>query len=436
VSIAARSAQPTFVAPLVRRPLWARTTEIPDPGELSSLLPSASSALAWVRQGEGLIGWGQLAVVHTAGPSRFASAQAAWQRLLDGLEVHDEVRLPGTGAIAFTSFTFDASADRSVLIVPRYVVGRRGGRSWITELGTAATAPAFTPTPPGAVGGHPAQLGPDEFEPVRELGRPRWGPGLVSTTAYRSAVVAATGRMRAGRLDKVVLARDLLARFDSPVDARVVLARLARRHSECWSYAVDGLVGATPELLLRKRGGVVESRVLAGTTWPGGAAGALGSAKNQQEHRYAVDSLRATLRPFCTTLTADGPKHLPLRNVTHLSTDIRGVLAGRTAPSVLQLAASVHPTAAVGGTPSGLAAATIADIEGRLGLRRGRYAGPVGWVDAGGNGELGLALRCAQLSDRSARLFAGCGIVADSDPEVELAESTAKFRAVAEILDA
>jgi menaquinone-specific isochorismate synthase len=130
----------------------------------------------------------------------------------------------------------------------------------------------------------------------------------------------------------------------------------------------------------------------------------------------------------------DGPHVLRLPTVSHLATDVRGHLDPELDPTVLTLAGAVHPTAAVGGTPTDLAMETITELEGRTGLRRGRYAGPVGWVDARGDGELGIALRCAELSGRTARLFAGCGVVADSDPDLELAETAAKLRAVAEAL--
>jgi menaquinone-specific isochorismate synthase len=156
--------------------------------------------------------------------------------------------------------------------------------------------------------------------------------------------------------------------------------------------------------------------------------------KFRDEHRFAVDSLRTTLGPFCTALDLDGPHMLRLPTVSHLSTDVRGLLDPATNPSLFALAGAVHPTAAVGGSPPELAMATLAELEGRSGLRRGRYAGPVGWVDANGDGELGIALRCAQLAGRTARLFAGCGIIAESDPDLELAETTAKFRAVSDAL--
>jgi menaquinone-specific isochorismate synthase len=216
------------------------------------------------------------------------------------------------------------------------------------------------------------------------------------------------------------------------------LRRLAGRFPDCWTFAVDGLLGATPELLLRRTGRELSARVLAGTAPRGAgadddrlAAALLGSAKDRAEHELAVDSLVLALEPYCTTLTAPPePELLTLANVRHLATDVVGrqrASGPRGRAGLLDLIGAVHPTAAVCGTPTADAAAVITELEG---MDRGRYAGPVGWLDARGNGEFGLALRCAELiGDDGARLFAGCGIVAGSDPAAELAETQAKFAA-------
>jgi len=386
--------------------LRVRTREIAPPaGGLLALLPSARDPLSWVRDGEGLVGWGEVARFTGRGAGRFAEADAWWRGLVAGWEVTDEVGLPGTGPVAFASLTFADSSPGSVLVVPRVVVGMRDGRAWVTEFG------------------EPAPLGP--VEPVRAAGRLRYSDGDLSVTDYRAAVAEAVRRMRAGTLAKAALAHDLLAVADSDHDPRHLLRGLAERYPTCWAYVVDGLVGATPELLLRKRSGVVESRVLAGTSWNGGE---LGTEKNLVEHRYAVDSLAERLQPFCRVLDVPGePTVLALHNVSHLATDVRGRVRGEA--SLLRIAGAVHPTAAVGGTPRAAAVALIAE-----GMDRGRYAGPVGWVGAAGDGELGVALRCAQLTGPVARLYAGCGIVADSDPEAEVREAAAKLRAVREAL--
>jgi menaquinone-specific isochorismate synthase len=237
-----------------------------------------------------------------------------------------------------------------------------------------------------------------------------------------------------------VLARDLIVAADEPLDPRRLLRRLAARFPDCWTFAVDGLLGATPELLLRRTGRELSARVLAGTVPRGAgadddrlAAALLGSAKDRAEHELAVDSLVSALQPYCTSLTAPvEPELLTLANVRHLATDVTGTQA-RTGPrsraGLLELIGAVHPTAAVGGTPTAEAVAVIGQLEA---MDRGRYAGPVGWLDANGDGEFGLALRCAEISPAdpcTARLFAGCGIVAGSDPAAELAETQAKFAA-------
>ena len=386
---------------------------------LLDLLPDREGALAWVRGEEGLVGWGEVARLDTAGPARFRDADRWWRSFAARLSVDDQVGLPGTGPVAFASFTFADDAPGSVVIVPRVVVGRRDGVAWITEFSHADVVHAVRPVcPSGAV---------------------RYADGQLSVAGYRQAVAEAVRRMRAGELDKVVLAHDLLAVADRPHDARHLLAGLAQRYPACWSYSVDGLVGATPELLVRRRAGAVWSRVLAGTIWPGPTAEAdlgdalLGSVKDRHEHRLAVQSLVDSLRPLCVELNAPAePVPLVLPNVTHLASDVAGTLPAEEPASQLELAAAVHPTAAVGGTPREIAVPMIAALEG---MDRGRYTGPVGWVDAAGDGELGIALRCAQLDGPVARLFAGCGIVADSDPDNEVREAAAKLLAVREVME-
>ena len=415
----------------VPQPLVVRTMAVADPGALLDLLP-LDAPLAWVRRGDGLVGWGEVLRVPVSGTDQFAAAQRAWHDALAHAVVRDEVQLPGTGPVAFASFAFDEDSPAgSVLVVPRVVVGRRGSRTWLTTIDTGATIGA-APSLAAAVRGR---------TPVTAPGTVTYARGALDAAGWRDAVTRAVAAIRAGELDKVVLARDVVARTARPLDPRWVLGRLGADYPSCWTFCVDGMVGATPELLVRSEKGLVTSRVLAGTIRRTGdddadlarAAILAHSSKDLEEHEYAVCSVADALAPFCSsTNVPDVPFVLHLPNVLHLASDVTGVLAAAhpghgATPSSLALAAALHPTAAVCGTPTRAARALIAQTEG---MDRARYAGPVGWLGADGDGEWGIALRCAEVDPHDARrvrLFAGCGIVAASDPGAELAESEAKL---------
>jgi menaquinone-specific isochorismate synthase len=392
-----------------------RVSSRPVPGvatALYELLPSPSDALCWINGGDGLVGWGEVARFEASGPLRFTKLDSWWRSFSSRLRVDDRVRLPGSGPVAFTSVAFADEPGRSAIVVPRIVMGRRNGVTWMTSL-------SDNPSDDRA-----------GILPVGEPGRLHYRDGQFPVSRWRDAVAAAVTQMRAGELSKVVLAHDVVAEAQRPVDPRYLLRGLAANYPNCWVFSVDGMVGATPELLVRRLGRRVDTRVLAGTGWPHDgvspdaiATELLSSEKNRQEHAYAVQSMVEALRPFCSPLEVpSGPSVLRLHNVQHLATDIRGRLTG--GQSVLRLAWLAHPTAAVGGTPTPDACRLINELEQ---MDRGRYAGPVGWVDAAGNGELGIALRCAEVSGRTVRLFAGCGIVADSDPDSEVREAAAKL---------
>ena len=414
--------------------LAVRTIAIADPGDLITRLPEPA-AVAWVRRGAGLIGWGEAArITLPAGEDRFTVAEKWFRSLLDSAEVDDEVGVPGSGPVAFGSFSFDPASDGSVLTLPRAVLGRRNGQAWLTTIGE--------PGEPERAIGDPL--------PVVAPGQVRWHDGSLTAPGWERAVAAAVADIKAGRLRKVVLARDLYATAPEPLDPRVLLHRLAARYPDCYTFACCGLVGATPELLVRREAAEISALVLAGTTPRGKDAGSdqalgtalLSSAKDIEEHGYAVAGVRQSLTPLCETLDVDSsPFLLKLANVQHLATAVTGTLAPHThtpnkhsgpAPSSLAVAAALHPTAAVCGTPTDTAMELIRELEG---MDRGRYAGPVGWLDARGNGEWGIAMRCAELDGHSARLFAGCGIVAGSDPAAELAEAQAKFRPMQDALE-
>lgn len=411
-------------------PLVARTVPVPDPGPLLGLLPR-TGPLAWVRRGEGLVGWGETLRIRTSGEGRFADAEAAWLDLVTHAVVRDEVGLPGTGPVAFGSFAFSPDSPAGgVLVVPEVVVGRRGDRWWLTTTSLGRVVPGAT-------------LPDTENEPVLWHGDVAFADGARSGVQWESVVADAIRRIGAGDLEKVVLARDLEAVAERPVDVRALLGRLANRYPGCWTFSVDDLVGATPEMLVRREKGLVTSRVLAGTIRRTGddehdlalAASLARSSKDGEEHEYAVRSVAEALEPHCTSMNVpETPFVLHLANVMHLATDVTGVLRDDT--TSLGLASALHPSAAVCGTPTEAAAAVIAEIEG---MDRDRYAGPVGWMDAQGDGEWGIALRCARVDaddPRRLRLFAGCGIVAGSDPQRELAESTDKLVPMRDALSA
>ncbi|MDR8410083.1 isochorismate synthase [Nonomuraea sp. 3-1Str] len=393
------------------RPLPVRTTSVGDPGDLLASLPR-TAPFAWIRHGEGLVGWGEAArVTVPPGPRRFAWARQWLADVLGDARIEDAVKTPGSGPVAFGTFTFDEDVPGSTLIVPRTILARRDGRAWLTTVGEPGLQP---------------------FTPVRTPGRIRYSDGSLTAPEWEAVVARAARRIRAGELEKVVLARDLLATAERPIDIRLLLDRLSRRYPECYTFSVAGLVGATPELLVRRTGKHIESLVLAGTT-PRGTSAAddlargtalFASEKDRHEHECAIASVRQTLAPLCSSLhTPDEPELLVLPNVQHLASHVTGRLADGA--SVLDVVAAMHPTAAVGGTPTGTAIEVIRELEG---MDRAGYAGPVGWIDAHGDGEWGIALRSAVVDGNRARLFAGGGIMGNSDPSSELAEAQAKFR--------
>jgi len=311
------------------------------------------------------------------------------------------------------------SDDESVLVVPEVVVGRRGDAAWVTTISTDATLPAAN---------EPIEPQPEPADP----GEVTFSDGDLSADHWAAAVEEAVGRINSGDLDKVVLARSVQAAAYGRIDPRWVFTRLAEDYDTTWVFAVDGLVGATPEMLVRLERGLVTSRVLAGTIRRTGddshdlaLAGSLArSSKDLEEHDYAVRSVADALADHTSSINVpDSPFVLHLNNVMHLATDVAGVVDDDS--TSLGLAASLHPSAAVCGTPTRDADRVIAELEH---MDRGRYAGPVGWMDASGDGEWGIALRCGSYDTPNAlRLYAGCGIVAGSRAEEEVAESVAKL---------
>jgi len=418
----------TPTAPLVVRTV---SLELPAEASLLDMLPE-DHPVTWLRRGDGLVGCGVAAEIRTSGPARFQEANTWWRELTARAIVRSDVDEPGSGLVAFGTFAFaDGSGDdpssESTLVVPEVILGRRGDTAWLTTVSSLG--------------------GLDQLDRRLELATTPPKPVDVSFTdgalngeQWMGVVAEAVGRINAGDLEKVVLARDLVATAAEPIDVRWPLRRLAEHYPTCWTFHVDGIFGATPELLVRRERGLVTSRVLAGTIRRTGdddrdmalAATLAHSSKDLEEHEYAVRSVADALDPHCSSMNVpEAPFVLHLPNVMHLATDVAGVVHDADTVSSLQLAEALHPSAAVGGTPTETASRLIAQIEG---MDRGRYAGPVGWMDATGDGEWAIALRSAVLDGTTVRLFAGCGIVADSDPEAELAEAQAKFVPVRDAL--
>ncbi len=381
--------------------------------------------LTFIRRGEGLIGSDIAIEFSASGPNRMPELAALWRELVSQSKVQNPLSMPGTGLVAFGSFAFDdASESKSVLMVARRMLGCRDGRFWITEATLGDEDPLF-----------------DETWQVSEYRKN--APLIFDASAhspkdFKVSVAKALSAIEAGGLQKVVLARDLQANVSADFDLRPALARLVADYPTCWTYSVAGTFGASPELLVRVAHGQVSARVLAGTAARStdstvdraNSLALAASAKNIQEHAFAVDSLVASLSPFCLQVDADTePFSLALPNVWHLASDVHGVLKAES--SVLDLAAALHPTAAVAGTPRAEAVALIRQLEP---FDRGRYAGPVGWIGADGDGEWAIALRGGQLTMDAAggtlTAFAGCGIVAGSEPEAELAETELKFQPI------
>lgn len=388
-----------------------------------------SNPTFWSRRGDAIAAFGETAAL-TADAS---SLGGEWRTLAAAADIDDPLGLPGSGLIAFGSFPFDPqSTQPRTLRVPAVIVGRHGDRSWVTRIARSDAAENATALPPRT-----------EYGPYWSTSL---GPGALDHSGYQAAVRGGLAAIAAGEVSKVVLARELAGSAPSGSDLRRLVRALATGYPDCWIYAVNGIIGASPETLVTVSGGTVTARVLAGTAPRGADADAdtaaslalATSAKDQDEHLYAVQSVLASLRPHTSALAAsEQPFTLKLPNVFHLATDVEGELSDGA--SALDLVAALHPTAAVAGTPTDAALAVIRRLEP---FDRGRYAGPVGWVGANGDGEWAIALRGAQFDvDAGAsggrialRAHAGAGIVAGSDPEAELLETRVKFRPIVDAL--
>jgi menaquinone-specific isochorismate synthase len=343
---------------------------------------------------------------------------------LAGIAVDDEVGLPGCGPVAFAALPFLRSTwAGATVVVPEVVWGRADdGTRWVTTIGAGEVGiPA-----PVALPSHLAAA-PGGVRVAPTLPAADW----CDLVAAATAAIGSSG----GRLEKVVLAREVVVEADEPFDRTAVLARLRSMYPGCFVTCVDGFVGASPELLVGRSGDVVRAQPMAGTAPRGGdpatdsrlAAGLLASPTYRHEHQVTIDDVHDTLLAWCSYVDFEPePSVVAVANVQHLATLVEGRLS-RPAPSVLDLVRALHPTPAVNGRPHEAATAWIVEHEG---FDRGRYAGTVGWVDGAGNGQWAVSVRCAEVEGRRARVFAGNGIVADSDPDTELAETQAKLQAL------
>jgi isochorismate synthase len=386
----------------ITRPLSAFVDHLPDLNDVAG-----GDGMLFVRDGVGLA-------------ARGVAARVAIDDAVDLLaSIDHDSTVDDAAPLALGNVPFIPGADGS-LIVPEVVVVKRHDRAWVTAIDGADVATALTP-------------GPDPLPSSAS-----WAiESIVDEEVYLRAVTAARDAVRGGELTKAVIARPIRVSSTTPIDVHAVLRRLKASFGSSYRYSIDGFVGASPELLVEVDGAVVRSHPLAGTTRRSGdvdtdrrlAEELQASEKNQIEHRVVIDDVHDRLLPWASYLDWEPePSIVKVANVQHLGTRMEGMLS-QPGPTVVELVRALCPTPALGGHPRDAAIELIRSVEG---FERGRYGGAVGWVDAKGDGTWAVAIRCAEFSDdrRSARLVAGGGIVADSEPLAELAETQAKFQAM------
>jgi menaquinone-specific isochorismate synthase len=386
----------------ITRPLAAFTDT---PLDLNDI--AADDGVLFVRGGIGLAGRGVAARVPVDEASHALAA------------IEHDCTVDEAAPLAIGAVPFRPGAA-ATLVIPAVTVVKRGDTAWVTAIDGADVDAALTAPP----------------EPIP--GAPEWTISpMVAVDRYLDAVGAARDAVRAGSLTKAVIARPINVEAGAPISIHAVLRRLRATFSSSYRFSVDGFVGASPELLVEVDGAVVRSNPLAGTTPRTGdvdndarlAAELQASTKNQIEHRVVIDDVHDRLLPYVSYLDWEPePSVVTVANVQHLGTRMEGRLS-QPGPSVVELVRALAPTPALGGHPRDAALELIERVEG---FERGRYGGAVGWVDAGGDGTWAVAIRCAEFAAdrRSARLVAGGGIVADSEPLAELAETQAKFQAM------
>ncbi|MDQ6617296.1 MAG: isochorismate synthase [Actinomycetota bacterium] len=423
---------PVSQAPDVAAGLVARTVALPDDVDVDLVSVGGSvDALLWHREAFALAGRGvALRLMLPAGLDD-PSAVASVLETLQAIPTTDDVGRPGCGPVVLAALPFDRSAPAS-LTIPAMTIGCDvTGRRWLTTVGPARAhfealdTRSLDTRSLNTLSALPDYTPPDSFSLVSPRSHAEWA----------ELVAATVSAVRSGRFDKVVLAREVTVVANRAFLPADILRRLHTLYPSCMVFSTGTFLGASPELLISRLGRRVRSHPLAGTVARSGDPTAdavltgllLGSDKEREEHRLVVDEVAAALRPVCRALDVPVvPSIVALRNVSHLGTVIEGELEGDHV-TALELVSRLHPTPAVAGTPTASAVSYLASVEG---FDRGCYAGPVGWMDRQGDGEWAVAVRSAEVRGNTARLFAGVGVVSDSDPAAELAETQLKLQAL------
>jgi menaquinone-specific isochorismate synthase len=396
-------------------------------------------------RGFALSGIGTAAEVVSRGADRFSDLAAGCSRVVHDRVAEEPTGLPaGAGPVWSTALAFASdggsapiwsSLPPALAVLPEVAIARSEGRSFLT----VCAVPASDASPEQvlqSVSGRLASLRPAALTPADPH------PSAASSISgrhpperYEQIVATAVERIRGGEVDKVVLARELTVESPAAIDPASQLGAMRNLFPSCFCFCFGSpeasFIGASPELLVRRSGAVAATVALAGTTGRSAdpavddhlGEAMMRSPKVRDEHGIVVRRIERTLRPHSVWVHAeDEPSVIKVGNLQHLATPIRAQLAESN--SAIELAGYLHPTPAVGGEPREPALALIDELEG---IDRGWYTGPMGWMDVAEDGEFCVGLRSALLRDREAHLFAGCGIVADSDPAAELQESELKF---------
>lgn len=370
-----------------------------------------SGKSVFLHQDQRIVASGEAVKIIAKGAHRIHELSVAWQEIIRSADIKNESGIESAGLIAMVSIAFSATSNyESVLIVP-------------------AKTQVFSEN-----GSFEVLVSEPEQQSNLSVLTGDFAIGSQSESGFLVSVEKALAEISTNRLEKVVLARDLVLPTTGDPDLGPALTRLHKRYPECWTYKVGNVFGATPEILLRARDGQVSARVLAGTAARGTdpdvdvaiADGLSHSLKNVHEHDFAVQSLVRELSPFCSSVDYQKePFSLLLPDLWHLATDVTGKLLPNV--TLFDVIEKLHPTAAVAGTPTKEATELLEELEP---FDRGGYAGPVGWLSSNGSGEIAIALRGGVIEPNQIRAIAGCGIVAESSPESELVETELKFRAV------